>query len=157
MDSRIGYDDDFYAWTQEQARLLREVARERLDTPIDWEHVAGEIEDMGRSDAKALGSALKRVIEHLLKLEHSPAPDPRLGWRESVVNHRIAAWDEIDASPSLRKKIDLARAHRDARRLAVLGLAQDGMSEDAVPQDCPYTLEQVLDHDWWPTNRHGLE
>ncbi|MGY0710911.1 DUF29 domain-containing protein [Azospirillum argentinense] len=157
MDSRIGYDDDFYAWTQEQARLLREAARERLDTPIDWEHVAGEIEDMGRSDAKALGSALKRVIEHLLKLEHSPAPDPRLGWRESVVNHRIAAWDEIDASPSLRRKIDLARAHRDARRLAVLGLARDGMSEDAVPQDCPYTLEQVLDHDWWPTNRHGLE
>lgn len=156
MDSRIGYDDDFYAWTQEQARLLREAARERLNTPIDWEHVAEEIEDMGRSDAKALGSALKRVIEHLLKLEHSPASDPRLGWRESVVNHRIAAWDEIDASPSLRRKIDLARAHRDARRLAVLGLARDGVSDDTVPQDCPYTLEQVLDHDWWPTSRYSL-
>jgi Domain of unknown function DUF29. len=156
MDSRIGYEDDFYAWTQEQARLLREAARERLNTPIDWENLAEEVESMGRSDAKALGSALKRVIEHLLKLEYSPASDPRLGWRESVANHRIAAWEELDASPSLRK-IDIARAFQDARRLAVLGLARDGIPESTIPRDCTYTVEQVLDHDWWPVNRHGLD
>ena len=49
MDSRIGYDTDFLAWTEEQARLLREASRERINTPIDWENVAEEIESMGRS------------------------------------------------------------------------------------------------------------
>ena len=157
MDSRIGYDDDFYAWTQEQARLLREAARERLNTPIDFENLAEEIETVGRSEVKALSSALMRVIEHLLKLEHSPAWEPRAGWRTSVLNHRIEAIEELEASPSLRRRLDLDRAHRHARRLASDGLARDGLAGHELPPDCPYTLDQLLDEDWWPVNRHGLD
>ncbi|MCW2237313.1 DUF29 domain-containing protein [Azospirillum canadense] len=157
MDSRIGYDDDFYAWTQEQARLLREAARERLNTPIDWDHVAGEIEDMGRSETRAVESALTRILEHLLKLEHSSATDPRNGWKASVVEHRGRVLRDLKASPSLHGKIDLPDVYETARELAALGLAQDGLTLHDLPAECPWSLELITEKGWWPVNRHGLD
>ncbi len=156
MDSRIGYDTDFLAWTQEQARLLRDAAQDRPNTPIDWENVAEEIESMGRSELRAVESALVRVIEHLLKLEHSPATAPRGDWKLSVVEHRDRVARDLSASPSLRGKIDLPSIHRTARKMAALGLERDGLPHDALPAECPYTLDQILDDDWWPANRHDL-
>ncbi|MFD1623672.1 DUF29 domain-containing protein [Azospirillum griseum] len=154
MDNRIGYDTDFLAWTEEQARLLRDAARERPNMPIDWDQVAEEIESMGRSEANALTSALTRVIEHLLKLEHSPAQGPRAGWRRSVREHRNQANDALEASPSLRGKLDLAKCHRRGRAFAADGLEQDGITAADLPLDCPYTLDQLLDDEWWPAHRH---
>ncbi|WP_376958587.1 DUF29 domain-containing protein [Azospirillum sp. A26] len=156
MDSRIGYDTDFLAWTEEQARLLREASRERINTPIDWENVAEEIESMGRSELRAVESALVRVIEHLLKLEYSPAVDPRGTWRRSVREHRDQANDTLGDSPSLRSKIDLAKSYRRGRDYAMEGLEQDRLPADLLPPDCTYSLDQLLDEDWWPLNRHGL-
>ena len=157
MDSRIGYDDDFYAWTQEQARLLRDAARERLNTPIDWDHVAGEIEDMGRSETRAVESALTRILEHLLKLEHSPAAEPRNGWKASVVEHRGRVLRDLKASPSLRGRIDLPDLYGTARELAALGLERDGLMAGDLPAECPYPLDLIIEKGWWPVNRHGLE
>ncbi|MFP5512302.1 MAG: DUF29 domain-containing protein [Alphaproteobacteria bacterium] len=156
MDSRIGYDTDFLAWTEEQARLLREASRERINTPIDWENVAEEIESMGRSELRAVESALVRVIEHLLKLEYSPAPDPRGNWRRTVREQRDQVIDGLEDSPSLRGKVDLAKAYRRGRDYATEGLEQDRLPSDLLPTDCPYSLEQLLDTGWWPASRHGL-
>ncbi|CAO3350994.1 DUF29 domain-containing protein [Azospirillum melinis] len=156
MDSRIGYDTDFLAWTEEQARLLREAARERINTPIDWENVAEEIESMGRSELRAVESALVRVIEHLLKLEYSPAADPRGDWKVSVLEHRDRVARDLSASPSLRGRIDTADIHKTGRKIAALGLERDGMQLSDLPIDCPYSLDQLLDEDWWPANRHDL-
>ncbi|WP_377809788.1 DUF29 domain-containing protein [Azospirillum sp. A29] len=156
MDSRIGYDTDFLAWTEEQARLLREAARERINTPIDWENVAEEIESMGRSELRAVESALVRVIEHLLKLEHSPAADPRGDWKVSVLEHRDRVARDLSASPSLRGRIDTADIYKSGRKIAALGLERDGLRPSDLPPDCPYSQDQLLDEDWWPLNRHGL-
>jgi hypothetical protein len=156
MDSRIGYDTDFLAWTEEQARLLREASRERISTPIDWENVAEEIESMGRSELRAVESALVRVIEHLLKLEYSPAADPRGDWKVSVLEHRDRIARDLSASPSLRGRIDPADIYRTGRKIAALGLERDGIRLIDLPADCPYSLDQLLDEEWWPTNRHGL-
>lgn len=156
MDSRIGYDTDFLAWTEEQARLLREASRERINTPIDWENVAEEIESMGRSELRAVESALVRVIEHLLKLEYSPAADPRGDWKVSVLEHRDRVARDLSASPSLRGRIDTADLYRTGRKIAALGPERDGIRPNDLPPDCPYSLEHLLDEDWWPTNRHSL-
>ena len=156
MDRHPAYDDDFYAWTQDQARLLREAAAERTNTPIDWENLAEEVEGVGRSELSAVESALMRVMEHLLKLEFSPA-DPRAGWKASVIEHRARAVKDLKASPSLRNRIDLEGEYRTARELAALGLARDGVRVEDLPEDCPYVLDRLLDRAWWPANRHGLE
>ena len=74
------YEDDFYAWTQAQAKELRRFARSRPNLPLDLAHIAEEIAELGTEQRKRLRSWTRRIIEHLLLLEHSPARDPRRGW-----------------------------------------------------------------------------
>lgn len=157
MGMPISYDEDVYLWSVEQAAALRQAAASGTNLPVDWENVAEEIESVGRSELRALESALTRVIEHLLKLEWSPASDPRAGWGDSVSEHRNRARREIKGSPSLRGRLDLPDVYLDARFQAARGLSRDGLAESALPSDCPWTLDQLLDRDFWPTNRHGLE
>ena len=157
MDGLATYDGDFYAWTQEQARLLREAAALRFNTPLDFAHLAEEVEDMGKSDRRSVNSALARVIEHLLKLEFSPAVRPRGGWRKSVREHRAQILDALADSPSLRGKLDVATAFRRGRGFAADGLDEDRVDEKLLPMDCAYSAEDLLDESFWPTNRHGLE
>ncbi len=150
------YDHDLYAWAREQAEALRVG---RLDA-LDLAHLAEELDDLGNSRRDALRSALKRIVEHFLKLEHSPAWPPRAGWVASVIEHRQRAADLLEDNPSLRRDLPamLDRAWRGARALAAHSLkAYDHLNPAILPKDCPYTLEQVLDESWWPVNRHGLE
>src|SRR3954447_17468293 len=144
------YDDDFYAWTQYQAEVLRSMPCD--DNRFDRDNVAEEIEDLGRSYRDAARSQVKRIIEHLLKLTYSPAADPHRGWRHSVTEAR----DELEEklSTSLRGDLEtsLPKLYRDARRRARVGLEEYGEAEaaEATPKECPYTLEQILEHDWYP-------
>src|SRR5260370_12163148 len=57
------YDEDFYAWTQEQATLLRS----GQFSQVDIENVAEELESMGRSDKRQIDSRLEVLLTHLLK------------------------------------------------------------------------------------------
>lgn len=157
MGKLISYGEDVYLWSMQQAAALREAAAAGSNLPVDWENVAEEIESVGRSELHALESALMRVVEHLLKLEYSPAVDPRAGWRTSVLKHRIRAGGELEDSPSLRGRLRLARVYRDGAKLAADGLRRDGIGREALPDECPWTPEQLLDEDFWPVNRHGLE
>ena len=159
MGHTARYDEDFYAWTQDQAARLREAASSGANVPVDWENLAEEIESMGRRDANTVVSHLGRVIEHVLKLEHSPSAPPRAGWRTSVRNARFEANGSLRDSPSLWRKAEegLDRAWKMGRANAVDGLAGDGPGDADLPRGCPYTVEQLLDEDWWPANRHGLD
>ena len=152
------YDVDFFRWTQEQAALLRQVPGERVNLPIDWSHAAEEIEDMGRSDLRAVNSRIGVILEHLLKLEHSPVGNPRDGWVETVARCRGDVSRILDDSPSMRRKLPERRLKEYglARRNAARGLARDGVDEGEIPAEPPYTVDQVLDPDWWPINRRGL-
>jgi hypothetical protein len=64
--------------------------------------------------------------------------------------------DKIADHPSLASypRIVLERAWLDGRDDA---LQVDSVARVALPEECPYTLEQLRDMDWWPKNRHGLE
>lgn len=152
------YDDDFYLWTRNQAEALRRLAAERWNGPLDLEHLAEEVEDLGTSQLSTVRSQIERVIEHLLKLEFSPAADPRRGWLVSVLNARGHAADRMTAA--MRNEIEpaLPRLYARARRRAVISLTEHGELDLAavLPKTCPYTLDQLLDEDWFPANQHGL-
>ena len=76
------YATDYYAWTRQQAAALRAMAARRPRSALDLENLAEEIESLGRSDWRAARSQVQRAIEHLLKLELSPAREPRVQWLE---------------------------------------------------------------------------
>jgi hypothetical protein len=144
------YDDDFYAWTQYQAQVLRDMPAP--DNRFDREHVAEEIEDLGKSERDAAESQITRVLEHFLKLAHSPADLPRYGWMRSIAEARGTLRKKL--SPSLRRNAEeqLPSLYEEAREQAALGLREYGedAAAESLPSDCPYTLEQVLEWGWYP-------
>src|SRR5437016_10303528 len=93
------YDDDFFAWTQHQAMVLRSMAV--ADNRFDRENVAEEIESAGRCERDAVRSQIRRIIQHLLKLSYSPSQQPRYDWMASIIEARSALGDKI--SPTLRR------------------------------------------------------
>ena len=144
------YDDDFYAWTQYQAEVLRTMAV--ADNRFDRENVVEEIETLGRSDRDAVRSQIRRIIEHFLKLAYSTAQQPRFDWMASIAEARATLGDKI--SPTLRRDAEgmLAKLYRDGRRQAELSLRAYGedRAAGALPQACPYSLEEIRREDWYP-------
>ena len=144
------YDDDFYAWTQHQAAVLRSL--QVSDNRFDREHVAEEIEDLGKSERDAVRSQIRRIIEHLLKLAYSPAEPPRFDWMETILDARQSLTDKV--SPTLRRDAEqvLDKLYADARKRAEASLRRYGEpgAADALPQACPYSLDDICREDWYP-------
>ncbi len=97
------YEEDFYAWTQQQAELLRRL--QPADNALDLENIAEEIADLGRSDLRAAQSLCEHVIEHFLKLEYSGLDKPADHWRDEIVEWRIQL--EQILTRSIAAKLDV--------------------------------------------------
>jgi hypothetical protein len=153
------YEVDFYAWTRDQARALRRLAATRPNIGLDFDHLIEEVADLGVSQRDAVRSQVRRIIEHCLKLEYSPARGPSIGWHEALIHARTEIEDKI--TPTIRRGLPprLPRLWQQARRDAAAGLRLHGehATADALPAECPYRLVDLLRHDWYPRSRHGLE
>ena len=103
------YEDDFYAWTQYQAEVLRSL--KTRDNRFDRENVAEEIEAVGRSERDAVRRQVRRILEHFLKLEYSPARDPRFDWMGSVIDAVGTA--RVSLAPALRPLGSPGRVRED--------------------------------------------
>jgi hypothetical protein len=71
------YEDDFYAWTQNQAKALRRLAQARPNEAVDFAHLIDEVRDLGDAERDAVRSHVRTIIEHCLKLEHSASRRPQ--------------------------------------------------------------------------------
>jgi hypothetical protein len=147
------YEDDFYHWVGRQAELLRK-GRFR---DLDLAHLIEEVEDLGANLRSAVTSRTREIILHLLKLQYSPAVDPRGGWRESIGKQRDDL--ELEITPSLKRHLaaELETIYQKARRRAVDDLAQDRVKPDQLPTTCPYTFDQIIDPIWRPENVHSID
>lgn len=151
LDRPSLYDRDYYQWTREQARLLREAAAARMNTPFDLLNLAEEIESLGRSDRRTVVSRLARIIEHVMKLDHSPAEQPRRGWKVSIQKQRIKLGQLFAESPSLRTDLpNLSEQAFEIGRLQALEGMIDEVDEDDLPRTNPYRLDDLLDPQWFP-------
>jgi hypothetical protein len=152
------HEDNFYAWTRRQAAALRRLAETRPNADVDFPHLVEEVEDLGSERLLSVLGQARRVIEHLLKLEHSPAADPRPGRLRAVNEARDAIVDRL--TPTIRNELALAlpRLFAKARKNVEKELRWHGEADAAadLPAECPYALEELLDEDWYPVNRHGL-
>jgi hypothetical protein len=152
------YQTDYYAWTRDQAAKLRALAAARVNSTLDLENLAEEVESLGRSDLNTVRSQVRRIIEHLLKLEFSPSTPPRDDWRHSIAQARDEVEDHITASMRPDVAAELGKLFGRGRRDAAMGLRRHGEREaaQALPSTCPYSLDQIVSHDWVPRNRHGI-
>ena len=141
------YEQDFYAWSKAQADLLR--AGRFSD--LDLEHLIEEVDDLGEALYRSACSRVRTIIEHLLKLQFSPAAGPRPGWIETLYTQRSDLEGEL--TQSLRPRVEgaLPRLYTQARRNTARSLEAYGerAAADALPATCPYMLDQITG-DWLP-------
>ena len=141
------YERDFYAWSRRQAELLR--AGRFSD--LDLGRLAEEVEDSGETVYRSVRSRVRTIVEHLLKLEHSPASEPKRGWRETVRTQRADLDEDLTAALRPRIEAGLPGFYGKARRDAAAALRDYGepAAADALPGSCPYTLDQIIS-EWLP-------
>ncbi len=138
------YDEDFAIWTAETARLLRE---KRFDE-IDIEHVAEEIEDMGKRDKRELHSRLTVLIAHLLKWKWQPERKSE-SWGSTIVTQRAEIKLLLDDSASLRRAVAAAVAKIYPNALGT-AVAETGLPARAFPRECPFSPDEILGHSFLP-------
>jgi hypothetical protein len=147
------YEQDLARWFQEQAALLQ--AR-RFDA-LDLDHLIEELESVRRQDAHRLWEHLRELLVWFLAWNY--APDQRLHhpqWYVRTVNERVAIEVILGCSPSLRVDLveDLPGCYAHGREVAS---EETGLPLETFPEACPWTVQQVINHSFWPMGAHELE
>jgi ABC-type phosphate transport system auxiliary subunit len=147
------YENDFPLWAERQAALLR---AKRFDE-LDLDNLIEEVEDLSRRERDAVESHVETVLEHLLKLELSSAERPRRGWLVTVDKQRAKLARKLTTTLRNHLEAELRALYAGLRRPVARQLEKDGVPQDALPAACSYTLDQILDPDWFPNNMHGIK
>lgn len=138
------YKTDFYAWTQEQAQLLRHQQWSQLDLP----NLIEEIESLGKQQRQELRNRLKVLIGHLLKWEYQSEQRSR-SWLMTIRIQRRDTQELLEENPSLKPYLQEApqKVYESGRDLAV---GETNLPLKTFPQTCPYTLEEILSDRFYP-------
>lgn len=140
------HDTDFYRWTQDQAALLR--ALPRTSNLLDIDNLAEEIEDMGRAEINEISSLLRQTLVHLVKIAFDPEAPSVAHWVTEVAGFQGDA--VLAYSPGLKQRLDLPKIWGVAKRNAVNSLAEYGVAVPSLPEECPLSLDELLDADFSP-------
>jgi hypothetical protein len=137
-------EDDFALWAAEQGALIRARKFDRAD----FDNIAEELEDLGRSVKYEIRSRLEVLLAHLLKWQFQPGKRTN-SWKATIVEQRVHIADLLNESPSLKPypATVIDRAYVIGLNSAI---TETGLSEAAFPETCPYTAVQALDMDFWP-------
>ncbi|MDF2387610.1 DUF29 domain-containing protein [Nostoc ellipsosporum NOK] len=141
MSKATNYHQDFLLWTQQQAEYLKKGCWAELDV----EHLVEELEALGRSEQKEIGSYLQVLIMHLLKCQFQPEKRTK-SWDNTISNCRDKIQDCLEDTPSLQRFLEdsvwiqkyYRRACRDAAK-------ETQKSVETFPAECPFTIGQILD------------
>lgn len=138
------YETDLYAWTQEQASLLRNHQWSQLDLP----NLIEEIESLGKQQRAERRNCLSVLIGHLMKWEYQPEKRSR-SWLATIRVQRRDTLRLLRDNPSLKSYLSeaLPEAYEDSRDLA---MGETNLPNRTFPEKCSYTSEQILHHDFYP-------
>lgn len=138
------YEADFYGWTKEQVTLLKNQQWEQLDTL----NLIEEIESLGRKERQELRNRLGILLAHLLKWQFQS--DKRSNsWLGTIREQRVQIRLLLQDSPSLKSYLDEVFLTAYELGLA-LAIRETQLGEQIFPEECPYTLEQVMSSEFLP-------
>ena len=138
------YEEDFYGWITASIGLLKQ----KRFGEMDIDHLIEELEDMGNNKKHALGSRLAQLIFHLLKWQYQPDFRGR-SWDASIQEQRKRIKKLLLENPSLKSELDtfLVEAYEDS---ILLIKKETPIDLKLLPQECPYTLEQMMNDAFYP-------
>ena len=148
MDEHSLHHDDFFAWTREQADVLRGMrGNPGLPNALDLENVIDEVESMGSEVRSAVESYIRLILLHLIKVSAAASDVPAAHWRSEIASFQSGLLGRY--APSLRQVVDLQTAWRRAVKEARLALEEHG---DELPSKidptCPVPLDDFLTDDF---------
>ena len=155
MQTAANIEDDFDGWLLGQASALRG----RRYLLLDCDRLAEELEDMAALRRDALRSDLAVLLMHLLKLEYAVKTIERewseRQWKLDIVEHRDRVKDLLQESGTLRSEFESFKheAYRRVRKRA--GLLIDPNQNPVGPDECPWSMEQILDDDFFLAPKIG--
>ena len=145
MGNKTTYDADILNWSREQARLLRDGCFDQLDL----EHLADEIEDVGKSEQRELANRMALLLAHLLKWAYQPERRG-VSWEITIRNQRKGILRRLTKTPSLKADLNdpdwWDAVWEDA---TVQAARETGLGR--FPEHCPWPTEDVLETEWLPT------
>jgi len=146
------YDTDIVAWAEEQASLLRTLSREsNLSNVIDWDNIAEEIETVGRSETRAVMSAIKLVFLHLMKLALLPNSSSSNHWKAEIVGWLTDI--RTDFTPSMAQKINVQDFWKRAlREMTILFSDTPEWQTSRLHDICPFELHELLNERFGPAD-----
>ncbi|MGY2802552.1 DUF29 domain-containing protein [Thermostichus sp. MS-CIW-25] len=143
------YDRDFYAWTQEQAALLKSGQWDQLDIP----NLVEEIETLGRQERRELVNRLGILVGHLLKWQFQPQQRSK-SWTATIIEQRQEVQELIADNPSLKSYL-VEAMNKAYQKSVLLVVKETPLSLDDLPAQCPYTLDQVMDPNFYPEQENS--
>ena len=142
----IAYEKDIVAWANEQASFIR---AGRFDL-LDLEHIAEEIEDVGKSEQRELENRMAILLAHLLKWQYQPA---RRGasWEKTIKVQRTQVNRRIQKTPSFKHTLQDTEWWEDTWGDAITQASKEtGIELTVFPESCPWAAEQILDQEFFP-------
>ncbi|MEM9272123.1 MAG: DUF29 domain-containing protein [Cyanobacteria bacterium P01_F01_bin.143] len=135
------YEKDYYQWLTVTAEKLRQGKLAEIDVV----KLIEEIEDMGRSERKAVRSNLRILLMHLLKYKYQQEKRTN-SWLLPIVEHRKRLQQSFKDSPSLKSYFleVFDESYQDAIDLAA---AETGLSRNIFPHQSPFTPQETLNSD----------
>jgi hypothetical protein len=144
MDLKTLYETDDVEWLQEIIKLIKNHQFEQLDL----ENLIEELEDLGREKKNAVASLLEQIIRHLLLLQYwtREVEYNRVHWEEEIYSFRVQLRRKITTNLRNYLESESDSIYQDA--LGFVKIKTQNIVD--FPPECPYTLEQLLDIDWFP-------
>ena len=117
---------------------------------LDIEHLADEIEDVGKSEKRELASRMAVLLAHLLKWSRQPKMRTS-SWRSTIGLQRKRVALAIKATPSLKAVMRDPDWQEDMWLDALAQASREtGLTVEELPDACPWTMDQAADQDFWP-------
>ena len=139
------YNIDEYLWLEETIKILR---KNRLED-LDLENLIEELESLIKRDFNKVKSILRQITIHLLLLAYWPEEYEinHRHWKSEITAFRAELSDSLTTTLENKLNQNLASIYQTALKIV---LQKTGLSKDTIPENCPYSFEQLLDDNWYP-------
>jgi hypothetical protein len=136
------YKEDYLLWLDKTANLLKSGDLSQLDMI----HLIEEIESLGNELRRKVKSYLRQLLKHLLLYQYWSLPDCKNHWSVEIDNFRVELSELLQSRTLYNYFLEIKdEVYRDAVRQATK------KSElKCFPETCPYTIEEILDIDFYP-------
>ncbi len=140
------YEQDYTAWLD----LTLAQLKQRSFSDIDWKNLIEEIAVLGIEQRRKVKSYLLRLFIHLLLYQYwqSERTFSGKGWEKEIDNFRLELDLLLESQTLYNYFLSISeKSYSKARKLAS---QKSKLSIATFPEECPYSVEQILDFGWLP-------